>query len=144
MEISHIIQKSFLNLSGQVYFEDNYQTCHQDFTADDMINLQLNFSDNKRYLFRANEEYDLLIEHIFDDLNDIDMGHQGYLKVINLIDFFNLHHLIGLNIQNIQSIFKDNRLTGITLIFEHHQIHIINLGDQIRLFTELAIFSIGD
>lgn len=46
MEISHIIQKSFLNLLGQVYFEDNYQTCHQDFTADDIINLQLNFSDN--------------------------------------------------------------------------------------------------
>lgn len=34
--------------------------------------------------------------------------------------------------------------TDMMLIFEHHQIHIINLGDQIRLFTELPDFLIGD
>lgn len=139
MKIGHIIRCQFLGVLGQVYFEDDNTANHQDFLADDIINLQINLT-REQYVLKANGEYELLIERTFDGLKDIDMNHHDYIKVINLSYFFNLHHLIGLNIQAVQSLFYQSVLTGIVIIFECQSIYIVNLGEQIRLFTESPDF----
>lgn len=139
MKIGHIIRCQFLGVLGQVYFEDDNRVNHQDFLADDIINLQINLT-HEQYVLKANGEYELLIERTFDGLKDIDMNHHDYIKVIDLSDFFNLHHLIGLNIQAVQSLFYQSVLTGIVIIFECQSIYIVNLGEQIRLFTESPDF----
>lgn len=140
MKMENIIQCQFLGLWGQVYFEDDNSDNHKDFLDEDIMNVQINFSDNNKYLLRAKGEYSLLVESIFDDLKDIDMNCHDYIKVIDLVDFFNLHHLLGLKIQAVQYIFYQSMFTGMVIIFEYQQIYIINMGDQIRLFTQSPVF----
>ena len=107
--------QKLIGISGTVYFE-SYNAVTRSFSEKDIIDFCFHFEELNITL-KGNSTGDGILVLEGNYLNDVDMSEHGYLKVLSLIETFELNSYIGLKVSNIEDVNLNTNQVGIAMRF---------------------------
>ncbi len=133
-----LFKKHLLKIEGEIYFlnkNDNHN--FSEIEKNDIMNIFLVFYDVILKFKTDSIGEKIEIEKI-DSMEGIDMGNNGFTKILNIEKLFNLEEYINCEIKGFGKIFNNNQEVGVVLYFKNKKkLIFLNLGDEITLFTKI-------